>query len=95
MKQTWNDYLRRYWQQKRRHRRHFYIRSYKTKVDAEQSSIIMLNNTKEIEKNILVIKDHNGKLITDPTEKANSINSYYASLFIRESNIPQIQSTIG
>jgi len=30
---------------------------------------------------IPAIKDHNGKLVTDPIEKANSLNSYYASLF--------------
>jgi len=38
--------------------------------------------------NIPAIKDHNGKLITDPLEKANSLNSYYASLFSCESNNP-------
>jgi hypothetical protein len=43
--------------------------------------------------NIPVIKDLNGKLITHTTEKANSLNSYYASLFSCECNIPQIQST--
>jgi len=29
--------------------------------------------------NILVIKDQNGKLITDTNKKASSLNSYYAS----------------
>jgi len=53
----------------------------------------MLNDVKEIEKNISATKDHNGKLITDPIEKANSLNSYYASLFSCESNNPQIQFT--
>jgi hypothetical protein len=43
--------------------------------------------------NIPTMKDRNGKLITDPIEKANSLNSYYASLFSCESNNPQIQST--
>ena len=42
---------------------------------------------------IPAIKDHNGKLITNPIEKAYSLNSYYASLFSCERNIPQIQST--
>jgi hypothetical protein len=42
--------------------------------------------------NIQVIKDHNGTLITDPLEKANSLNSYYASLFSCERNNPQVQS---
>ena len=40
-----------------------------------------------------MIKDHNGKLITDPIEKAKSLNPYYASLFSRERNNPQILST--
>ena len=43
--------------------------------------------------NIPAIKDHNCRLVTDPTEKANSINSCYASLFSRERNNPQIQLT--
>jgi len=43
--------------------------------------------------NIPVIKDQNGKLITDPVEKSNSLNSYYVSPFSCESNNPQIQST--
>ena len=43
--------------------------------------------------NIPVIKDHNGKLITDPVEKANSVNSYYASVFSCDRNFSQIQST--
>ena len=38
--------------------------------------------------NTPAIKDHNGKLITDPLENANSLNSYYASLFSYESNNP-------
>ena len=40
-----------------------------------------------------MIKDKNGKLITDPIKKANSLNSYYMSLFSCERNNPQIQST--
>jgi hypothetical protein len=43
--------------------------------------------------NIPAIKDHNGTLVTDPLEKANSLNSYYASLFSCESNNPGIQPT--
>jgi hypothetical protein len=39
-----------------------------------------------------VIKEQNGKIVTDTTEKANSLNSYYASLFSCERNILQIQS---
>jgi len=43
--------------------------------------------------NIPAIKDHNGKLITDPLEKANSLNHYYGSLFSCKSNNSEIQST--
>jgi hypothetical protein len=39
---------------------------------------------------IAAIKDHNGRFIRDPIEKANI---YYASLFSRERNNPQIKST--
>ena len=39
-----------------------------------------------------MINERSRKLITDTTEKANSLNSYYVSLFSCERNIPQIQS---
>ena len=39
------------------------------------------------------IKDQNGKLVTDPIEKTNSLNSFYASLFSCKCNNRQIQST--
>jgi len=39
------------------------------------------------------IKDHNGQQFINPIEKANSLNSYYASLFSCEVNKSQIQST--
>ena len=42
---------------------------------------------------IPAIKDNKGKLVTDPIEKANALNNYYASLFSRESINPQIQAT--
>jgi hypothetical protein len=42
---------------------------------------------------IPTLKDHNGKLITQPIEKANTLNSYYASIFSCERTSPQIQST--
>jgi len=54
----------------------------------------MLNVVKETE-NFLAIKDHYGKLITDPLEKVNSLNFYYVSLFSYKSNnllIPPKQS---
>jgi hypothetical protein len=44
-------------------------------------------------KNISAINDHNSKLITDPIEKANSLNSHYASVFSCERNNPQTEST--
>ena len=40
---------------------------------------------------IPAIKDHNGKLVTDPIEKVKSLNSYYASLFTCERNNLQIK----
>jgi hypothetical protein len=43
--------------------------------------------------NIPVIKDHSGKLITEPLEKANALNSYFESTFSCKHNNPQIQST--
>ena len=43
---------------------------------------------------ILAIKDHKGTIITDTTEKANILNSYYASVFCCDRNIPEIKSAI-
>jgi len=40
--------------------------------------------------NIPAFKNHNDKLITDSLEKANSLNSYYASVFNCEGNNLQI-----
>jgi len=40
---------------------------------------------------IPAIKDHNGTIITDSTEKANILNSYYASSFWCNHNIPKIK----
>ena len=68
------------------------LRSYRTKVDPGQSSGSMLNDLKKLE-NIPAIRDHNGKLTADRIEKANSLDSYYASLFSCERNDPPIQST--
>ena len=41
--------------------------------------------------NIPAIKGDSGQIITDPIEKANSLNSYYSTVFSCEDNIPQIQ----
>jgi hypothetical protein len=54
----------------------------------------MSNVAKETE-NIPAFKDHNGTLITDPLEKANSLKYYYASLLSCESNNPVIQPTLS
>jgi hypothetical protein len=43
--------------------------------------------------NIPAIEDHNGKLITQPLVKANTLNSYYAFVFSCECTYPHIQST--
>jgi hypothetical protein len=40
---------------------------------------------------IPAIKDGNGRLITDSTEKASFLNFYYSLVFSCECNIPQIQ----
>ena len=40
---------------------------------------------------IPAIKDHNGRIITDTTEDANILNSYYASIFCCNHNIPKIK----
>jgi hypothetical protein len=45
--------------------------------------------------NIPVIKDCNGRIITDSIEKANSLKFYYSSVFSSECNIPNIQGKIS
>jgi len=40
---------------------------------------------------IPAIKNHNRTIIMDSTEKANILNSYYASVFCCDHNIPKIQ----
>jgi len=45
--------------------------------------------------NIPVIKDCNGWIITDSTEKANSLNFYYLSVISSEGNILNIQGKIS
>lgn len=41
--------------------------------------------------NIPAIKESSGRIITDPTEKANSLNFYYSTIFSREEGVPQLQ----
>jgi len=40
---------------------------------------------------IPAITEHKGMIITDSTEKANILNSYNASIFCCDCNIPKIQ----
>ena len=40
---------------------------------------------------IPAVKKHNGTNITDITEKPNILNSYYASVFCCDRNIPEIK----
>jgi hypothetical protein len=41
---------------------------------------------------IPAIKDCNGRIITDPVEKANSFNFYYSTVFSSEGNIPHTRA---
>ena len=41
--------------------------------------------------NIPAIKDCTGRIITDAIEKANTLNSYYSTVFSSEGNILHIQ----
>ena len=52
-----------------------------------------VNRRKGNKENIPMIKDLNGGLITDPVDKANNLNNYYASVFSCEWDIPDINST--
>jgi hypothetical protein len=42
--------------------------------------------------NIASIKDSNGRIITDATEKASTFNSYYSTVFISQDNTLHTQS---
>jgi hypothetical protein len=52
-----------------------------------------VNRHKGNRESIPVIKDCNGGLITDSADKANNLNTYYASVFSCERVIPDINST--
>ena len=43
--------------------------------------------------NVPSLKDGNGGLITDPVQKANHLNNYYASVFSCKRDIPNINPT--
>jgi hypothetical protein len=43
--------------------------------------------------NIPAIRDCNGQHITDPVEKANNLNNYYASVFSYKRDIPEIKAS--
>jgi hypothetical protein len=49
-----------------------------------------VNRRKGNRENIPRTKDGNGGHISDPIGKVNSLNSYYASVFACERNIPEI-----
>jgi hypothetical protein len=40
-----------------------------------------------------MIRDCNGEHITDPVEKANNLNKYYASVFSYGRDIPEIKTS--
>jgi hypothetical protein len=61
-------------------------------VNPGRSFIGMHTDVKETE-NIPAIKDCNRGFITDPVDKANLLNNYYASVFSCERYIPDINST--
>jgi hypothetical protein len=42
--------------------------------------------------NIAAIEDGNGTIISDSTDKANMLNSYYVSIFSCDRNIPNVKS---
>jgi hypothetical protein len=52
-----------------------------------------VNRIKGNRENIPTAKDRNGGQISDPIGEANSLNSYYASVFACERDIPEIDST--
>jgi hypothetical protein len=52
-----------------------------------------VNRRKGNRENIPTIKDCKGGLITDPVDKANNLNNYYASVFSCERDISDIIST--
>jgi hypothetical protein len=52
-----------------------------------------VNKRKGNKENIPAMKDCNGGQITDPADKANNLNNYYASVFCCERDIPVRNST--
>jgi hypothetical protein len=52
-----------------------------------------VNICKGNKEKIPAMNDCNGGLITDPVDKANNLNNYYASVFSCERGIPVINST--
>jgi hypothetical protein len=48
---------------------------------------------KGIRENIPTIRDCSRGLVTDPVEKANNLNNYYASVFSYEREIPEIKTS--
>ena len=52
-----------------------------------------VNRRKGNRQNIPTFKVRYGGLITDPVDKANNLNNYYASVFSCEQDVPDINST--
>jgi cell shape-determining protein MreC len=52
-----------------------------------------VNRRKGNKESIPAMKDCNGGLITDPVDKTNNLNNYYASVFSCERDIPDINLT--
>jgi len=72
------------------HMNHFCRQYYKIKATAGLSSTSMWKSEKETE-TLPANQNHNGTIITDSTDKANILNSYYAFVFCCYRNIPKIE----
>lgn len=75
-----NDYPRIYWLQKRKAQETFLCSILQNKGRCWTEFYTYVKWHKGNRENISVIKDDNGKLITDSKEKSNSLNSYYVSI---------------
>ena len=63
----------------------------KSILSTEVSFYTYVKMRKGSRENIPAIKDCSGRIITDPTEKAKLLNSYYSTIFSCEDNIPHTQ----
>jgi hypothetical protein len=76
-----------------KHRRHIYGQYYKGKCWTQFYKYV--KRRKVNRENISAITDCNGRPIADSIEKANSLNSYYVSVYGCERNIPSEPFTIN